>query len=76
MFRVKSRFPEETKFIDVPESVLQTPVAKQITVPKKDIGASRNWWDEKINLPATQISRRAKRIEHDQLLLSDLDSHF
>lgn len=69
---------EEVSFLDVPDEVLKaTPVMPKAVHLKDSPKGADNWWDEKINLPraAQSGSRRGKKIEHDQLLLSDLDSN-
>jgi len=69
---------DQISFLDVPDEVLNaTPVMPKAVQLKDAPKNSAQWWDEKINLPRSgqSGSRRGKKIEHDQLLLSDLDSN-
>lgn len=69
---------EEVSFLDVPDEVLKTtPVMPKAVNLKDEPQGGDNWWDQKINLPraSQSVSRRGRKIEHDQLLLSDLDQN-
>lgn len=69
---------DDIKFVDVPDHLLSTtPVAKKVNL-NAEATSTGDWWNQKINLPKTssQVSRRYRKIEHDQLLLSDLDQSF
>jgi len=75
--RPSKNFADRIKFMDVPDEILDaTPIMPKAVSITESVAAN-NWWDQKINLPRSGQtgSRRGKKIEHDQLLLSDLDSN-
>jgi hypothetical protein len=64
---------QETKFFDVPDNA-STVYGKLVHLEENAKAKGKSeWWDEKIDSPSTnKVSRRVKKIEHDQYLLSDL----
>ena len=66
---------DELHFLDVPDQMLSAvPVAKQVTL--RPVEAQGQWWDKKINTASPSVGRRHRKLEHNQLLLSDLDENF
>jgi hypothetical protein len=68
---------DQVSFLDVPDEVLEATPVMPKNVSFSESSTSQNWWDQKINLPRSGQagSRRGRKIEHDQLLLSDLDNN-
>ena len=73
--QVQKPFSEETRFIDIPDNLKVSevyPKMIKLSENQKENGSS-DWWDTKIDSPsAGSRSRRVRKIEHDQYLLSDL----
>jgi hypothetical protein len=74
--QVKKSFSEEIKFLDMPDNLNVADVYPKMIKLSESQGknGASEWWDAKIDSPsASSRSRRVRKIEHDQYLLSDLD---
>ena len=70
---------DRVRVLDIPEDMLSAkPVAKSVHLKAAESAAStpENWWEAKIQRPQGVRTSRRRHLDHNQLILSDLDRDF